>query len=38
MEVTRVEHEDVVLISDTTVIETTISMIEAEQLLEEYCG
>ncbi len=38
MKVTRLEHEDIVLISDTTVIENTISMIEAEQLLEEYYG
>lgn len=38
MEFTRVEHEDVVLISDTTPIETTISMIEAEHLVEEYLG
>jgi hypothetical protein len=35
MEVARVNYEDVVLISDATGEETTISIIEAEQLLED---
>ncbi len=38
MEVTRVHGDDVVLISDGTDEKTTINIIEAEQLLEEYIG